>query len=35
MPGYRAPVRALIAKIEREMLDNDASLILCRKGSSQ
>ncbi len=30
MPGDRAPVRALIAKIEREMLDNSASLIMCR-----
>jgi hypothetical protein len=30
MPGDRAPVQALIAKIEREMLDNSASLILCR-----
>jgi hypothetical protein len=30
MPGDRAPVRALIAKIEREMLDNNASLVLCR-----
>jgi hypothetical protein len=25
MPGARAPVRALIAKVEREMLDNNAS----------
>jgi hypothetical protein len=30
MPGDRAPVRALIATIEREMLDNNSSLILCR-----
>jgi hypothetical protein len=30
MQGDRAPVQALIAKIEREMLDNSASLILCR-----
>ena len=30
MPGDRTAVRALIAKIEREMLDNNASLILCR-----
>jgi hypothetical protein len=30
MPGDRTAVRALIAKIEREMLDNNASLVLCR-----
>jgi hypothetical protein len=30
MPGDRAPVRALIAKIERELLDNNASLVMCR-----
>jgi hypothetical protein len=30
MPGDRAPVRALIAKIQREMLDDNASLVLCR-----
>jgi hypothetical protein len=30
MPGDRAPVRALIAKIERQMLDNNASLVMCR-----
>jgi hypothetical protein len=30
MPGDRTAVRALIDKIEREMLANNASLILCR-----
>ena len=30
MPGDRARVRELVAKIELEMLANDASLILCR-----
>jgi hypothetical protein len=30
MLGDRAPVRSLIAKIERELLDNTASVILCR-----
>ena len=30
MPGDRTAVRALIAKVEREMLDNNASLVLCR-----
>jgi hypothetical protein len=30
MPGDRAAVSALIAKIEREMLENSASLVLCR-----
>ncbi len=30
MPGDRSAVRALIATIEREMLDSGASLILCR-----
>ena len=30
MPGDRTAVRALVAKIEREMLDNHASLVLCR-----
>ena len=30
MPGDRAPVRALVAKIEREMLDNNAALVLCQ-----
>jgi hypothetical protein len=30
MPGDRSSVPALIAKIEREMLDNSASLVLCR-----
>ena len=30
MPGDRVPVRALVAKIEREMLTNNASLVMCR-----
>jgi hypothetical protein len=30
MPGDRAPVRALVGKIELEMLSNRASLVLCR-----
>ena len=30
MPGDRTAVQALIAKIEREMLEHNASLILCR-----
>jgi hypothetical protein len=30
MPGDRTPVRALIAKIESEMLNNNASLSICR-----
>jgi hypothetical protein len=30
MPGDRAPVRALVAKIELEMLSNSASLATCR-----
>lgn len=30
MPGDRAPVRALAAAIELEMLQNQASLVLCR-----
>jgi hypothetical protein len=30
MPGDRATVRTLIAKIERQMLDNNASLVMCR-----
>jgi hypothetical protein len=30
MPGDRTAIRALIAKIEREMLDNEASLVMCR-----
>jgi hypothetical protein len=30
MPGDRAPVRALISRIELEMLENNASLVLCR-----
>lgn len=30
MPGDRTAVRALVAKIEREMLNNNASLVLCR-----
>ena len=30
MPGDRTEVRALVATIEREMLDNNASLVLCR-----
>ncbi|MGO9941364.1 MAG: hypothetical protein ACLPIC_01100 [Rhodoblastus sp.] len=30
MPGDRAPVRALVDKIELEMLENGASLVMCR-----
>lgn len=30
MPGDPMAVRTLIAKIEREMLDNNASLVMCR-----
>jgi hypothetical protein len=30
MPGDRSAVQALAAKIEREMLNNSASLVLCR-----
>ncbi len=30
MPGDRTAVRTLIAKIEREMLNNNASLVMCR-----
>jgi hypothetical protein len=30
MPGDRTAVRSLVAKIEREMLNNNASLVLCR-----
>jgi hypothetical protein len=30
MPGDRTSVRALVAKIENEMLSNNASLVLCR-----
>ena len=30
MPGDRSAVSALVAKVEREMLDNSASLVLCR-----
>jgi hypothetical protein len=30
MPGDRTSVRALVAKIENEMLGNNASLVLCR-----
>ena len=30
MPGDRAPVRALVEKIERDMVRNQASLVLCR-----
>jgi hypothetical protein len=30
MPGDRAAVRSLVAKIEREMLNNSASLVMCR-----
>jgi hypothetical protein len=30
MPGDRSGVRALVAKIEREMLNNSASLVVCR-----